>query len=223
MPRALLCVLPLLVASGAPGAELKGLVRYAGSARPAPLPVTKDAKVCGTSQPDESLVVGAAGALKNAVVYLRDAPASAGARTPKEHVLDQLGCRYSPHVIAAQVGDKLTAVNSDSLLHNVRGTAQDGRTPFNVAMPLSGMRRAFELVQPGLIHTGCDAGHTWMSAYVQVFAHPYFAVTGDDGRFSLPEVPPGKYTLVAWHERLGETSRSVTVTAKGAVAQFELK
>jgi hypothetical protein len=212
-----------LVTAAAFGAEIKGRVRYAGTESPAALPVTRDLKVCGSNQPDESLLVSKDRGLKNVVAFLKEAPAAVAPSSPKEHVLDQVGCRYAPHVIAAQVGDRLLAVNSDSLLHNVRGTATDGKTPFNVAMPLAGMKRAFELKEPGLIRTGCDAGHTWMTAYVQVFAHRFFAVTGDDGRFVLPNVPPGKYTLVVWHERLGQSAQSLTVTSRGAQAQFDLK
>ncbi len=222
-PRWPLSTLLLALASPAFAAELKGQIRYGGTATVAPQPVTRDNKVCGQSQPDESLLVGPQKGLKNAVVFLKDPPKGAPPRPAAEVLLDQVGCRYAPHVLAARVGDRLVAVNSDSVLHNVRGTAADGKTPFNVAMPLSGMRRAFELKAPGLIRTGCDAGHTWMSAYVQVFDHPFFAVSGEDGRFALPDVPPGKYTLVVWHERLGEKTQSVSVGAKGAVAQIELK
>ncbi len=215
--------LALLAAAPALAADVSGSVTYAGKAKPASVQVTRDNKVCGQSQPDESLVVGKGGALKNAVAFLKDAPEGAAKAPPVDRLLDQVGCRYTPHVVAAQVGDRLVAVNSDNLLHNVRGTARDGRTPFNVAMPLAGMKRAFDLSEPGLLRTGCDAGHTWMTAYVQVFSHPYFAVTGDDGRFKLSNVPPGKYTLVLWHERLGERTQELTVTSRGAQVRLALK
>jgi hypothetical protein len=203
--------------------ELRGVVRYAGSLRPAPSPVTKDAKVCGQSQPDESLQVSASGGLHGAVVSLVEAPLDAPAGPSRELTLDQQECRYRPHILAARVNDTLLALNSDSLLHNVRGTRPDGRTPFNVAMPLRGMRRAFALTEPGLIQVGCDAGHTWMTAYVHVFPHPFFAVTDEEGRFALPALRAGSYALRIWHERLGETTRRVQLTQKGADVKIELR
>ncbi|MGQ0507422.1 MAG: hypothetical protein ACT4TC_19120 [Myxococcaceae bacterium] len=214
--------MPLLIALLLSAGPVQGDVHHAGVAKPVAQPVRRDVKVCGESQPDESLLLGAKGGVQNAVVYVKNPPPAGPKTPPRERTLDQQGCRYIPHVTAAQVGDSLVALNSDNLLHNVRGTRPDGKTPFNVAMPLKGMKRAFSLSEPGLIQTGCDAGHTWMVAYVQVFPHPYFAVTDAEGKFKLPPLPAGSYTLGVWHEKLGEKTQTVKVTERGASVKLTL-
>jgi hypothetical protein len=199
----------LFCAASAWAGSIRGTVHLEGTAPTAPVQVTRDQKVCGQSQADESLVVGKGQALANVVVFLEDAPAAPPGPGP-ELTLDQVGCRFTPHVMATRVGSGLTAVNSDPLLHTVHGTLGE-HTPFNQAMPLVGMKKRFVLSEPGIIKATCDAGHAWMSAWIHVFTHSYFAVTGSDGAFELKDVPPGRYALVAWQERLGTTKRSVAV------------
>jgi hypothetical protein len=179
------------------------------------VPVTRDQGVCGTSQPDESLVVAADRGVKNVVVYLTHPPQGAGPAPAAEALLDQVGCRYVPHVQAVRVGTKLVALNSDAMLHTVRGTS-NGETLFNTAQPLKGMKSGVLLGKPGLIHVGCDAGHTWMGAWVYAFEHPYYAVTGEDGKFEMPGLVPGTYEVAFWQETLGAVRRTVTVTPAGA-------
>jgi len=133
------------------------------------------------------------------------------APTPRV-TLNQDHCRYVPHVQSATKGSQITITSADDTLHNINGGI-NGRSVFNIAMPVKGMRVSRPLRQAGRIQVHCDAGHTWMSAYVAVFDHPYHAVTRANGRFSLPNVPPGTYTIKAWHERFGERSARLTVTA----------
>jgi hypothetical protein len=207
----------LFLALQALAGSVQGKVTLVGHPPPLlPLTVQKDARICGTSQADESLVVSAKGGLKNAVVFIEGMPTAPASVDAGQAVLDQIGCRYLPHVQAVRVGTRLVSVNSDPILHTVRATL-DGGTLFNQAMPIQGMRQGFTLEQPGLIRTACDTGHTWMTAWIYAFDHPYFAVTGDDGSFEIRSVPAGEYRLRAWHERLGTLEQVIHVT-NGPVA-----
>jgi len=189
--------------------EVRGVVRYEGASPPAaPLAVTKDQRVCGTSVPDESLLV-AAGRLANAVVVVRGAPAPAAAGAP---VLDQKACRFVPHVQVAPRGAAMALLNGDPLLHGVHGWA-DRATRFDVPLADEGARGSARLDRSGPIAVRCDV-HAWMSAWVFVVEAPA-AVTGADGAFAIGGVPPGTYTVTTWHERLGERAAQVTVPAEG--------
>ncbi len=186
------------LASGA----IEGTIRVAG---PAPVvgarPIAKDTSVCGGEAPAES-IVAKGGALANVVVSVTDAhfagtpPPSAGA------AVDQRRCRYVPHVQAVTVGTSLSVMNNDPILHNVHGNEAGVAAPtvFNLAMPIKGQKLPVPMRKPGLIRLQCDAGHSWMNAWIYVFAHPYFAVTDDDGAFVIDGVPAGEHVVELWHE-----------------------
>ena len=197
----------VLLARPADAGGLKGVVHYRGAPKPAALEVTKDQAACGATVPDEALLV-AAGRLRNVVVTVKGAPPPA----PATATLDQRRCRYVPHVQAAAVGSTLEILNGDPILHNVHGWAGKA-TAFNVAMPLRDQKVPRKLDRPGLVRVGCDV-HAWMGAWILVTDAP-FAVSGDDGRFAVAGLPPGRYTVTAWHERLGEKTAEVTVPAQG--------
>lgn len=215
----------LLFSQVALAGQVAGRTLYAGDKPPEkPIPVAKDVKACGPTQPDESILLGPGRALKNAVVFLMNPPKSGAPASPVPDLsLDQVGCRFLPRVQATRVGAKLVTVNSDPILHNVHGWLGKTQTAFNVAMPMKGMKRPFTLNQAGLIRARCDAGHTWMDAYVHVFDHPFFSVVREDGSFELEGVPPGTYTLAAWHEKLGTREAQVTVADKPVSQDFEFK
>jgi hypothetical protein len=133
--------------------------------------------------------------------------------------LDQVGCRYSPHVLGVQVGQTVEIRNSDGLLHNVHGLPKVNAS-FNRAMPpnVTEYRHVFEQPEaPFLVK--CDV-HPWMGAWIEVLDHPYFAVSGGDGRFEITGLPAGTYEVEAWHEMLGTRSATVTV-ADGEAASSD--
>jgi hypothetical protein len=162
--------------------------------------------------PDPGIVIGQDHGLANAVVYLTGATSDA---QPVAHdvTLDQKGCRFIPHVQATTLGSKLTVKNSDSVLHTAHARSASAQTLFNVATPSGLTSQAQALTTKGPIAFTCDAGHTWMSAYIYVSDQPYFTVSDASGAFSISDVPAGAYTLNVWHEKFGERSAKVTVVA----------
>lgn len=170
----------------------------------------------GESRPTDDLLVGDANALQNVFVYVTQGVPSQAYAVPSEPVvLDQQQCRYVPRVLGLQVGQTLAIRNSDPLLHTVRADAAvNGR--FNVGTPIQGMevRRSFTASEV-MVPVGCDM-HPWMRAYIGVLNHPFFDVTGEDGRFSIDRLPPGDYVVESWHERLGTRRQEVTVPADEA-------
>jgi plastocyanin len=205
----------LCVAAAAPAlpraGEVRGEVRYRGTPpAPPPLEVTKDRKVCGESARDESVLV-AEGGLANVVVRV---VVPGAAPVPARVALDQRGCRFVPHVVAAPVGSTVDLMNGDPLLHGVHGWSGVA-TAFNVPMALEGERKAQVLARPGPIRVGCDV-HGWMTAWILVVDGPHYAVTDARGRFAIAGVPAGTWTAIAWHERLGERIGTVKVPPDGA-------
>lgn len=135
-------------------------------------------------------------------------------------VLDQVGCRYDPHVLGVQVGQSLVIRNSDDVLHNIN-TQSTANRAFNISQPQAGMERTVEFNTPEvMIPVQCDV-HGWMSAFIGVTGHGFHAVTSSDGTFTIDGLPPGTYTVTAWHETLGEQTMEVTVGEAGtATADF---
>jgi plastocyanin len=196
---------------------IAGRVTFQGQPpQPASLKITGDPACTanGNSVLDESLVVDSSGGLKNAFVYVKngledyafDPPASPA-------VLDNKGCRYEPHVLGVRIGQPVHIRNSDPTLHNVNAMAHANQE-FNQSLPLQGMTVTETFTAPEIgIPFKCNV-HIWMTAYAHVVAHPYFAVTDAAGRFSLPDLPPGTYTLEVWHEKLGSRTQQVTLAPK---------
>lgn len=204
-------------------ASVTGRVRFTGP-RPvlAPISVGGDphcAALHPAGMPDESLVVDDSGGIANVVVSLRMATQGlslSGTAPTTPAKLDQKGCRFDPHVLAVMVGQPISVSNSDPFLHNVHSLAVDNPY-FNFGQPNLDPGHAVDPMKvPEVFHVKCDV-HPWMHAYVHVFNHPFFAVTGPDGSFAIPgPLPDGKYVLKAWHEKLGESE--LPLTFRGGLA-----
>jgi plastocyanin len=196
---------------------VSGIVRFFGSVPKAAPIADADCHLGGPPLVDESLVVDDAGGMRNVIVYIKDAPAVNAASPPV--VMDQAYCRFSPHVVAVQTGQALRFHSSDSVPHNVHGQCE-ANASFNFMMAAAGQSREITFRRPEVFQVRCDV-HPWMNGYVAVFDHPLFAVTDERGRFRIEHVPPGKYTLVAWQERLGTVEQPLTVTDAPVSADFE--
>jgi plastocyanin len=199
----------------APGAivllALSGMVQWAAprSATETLVTNTTDPEVCSDRQSLEDLVVSEDGGVRFAIVAIQNAPAMPS--PAKELVFDNVGCRFKPHAAVLTVGSTLVATNSDAVLHT---THYYGPSEANISMPIPGMRIERKLTKPGLYVVKCDI-HGWMQGFIRVDEHPYHAVTDASGRFSIEGVPPGRYTLEVWHERLGTLAREVVIGAAG--------
>lgn len=196
-----------------PGGTVSGRVVLDGVAPPAQkLLVIKDVAVCGVRQPiDERLLVGEGHGIRNAVISINGIPKGLkrgdGAR---EHKLDQTGCVYSPHVLILPVNTPLKILNEDGILHNIHTYSTVNRA-VNIAQPPA--RKVLEMTfsEPERISFRCDV-HGWMSSWVVVVDHPFHAVSGEDGSFSIDNVPPGSYTIECWHELLGTQTVGITIS-----------
>jgi plastocyanin len=167
------------------------------------------------AQTQETFVVGSDGkTLGNVFVYVKDGVGNYVFDTPTEAArIDQRQCRYIPHVFGMRVGQPLEITNSDPTLHNIHALPKNSQE-FNVGQPIKDMKTTHTFSSKEvMVPFKCDV-HGWMNAYVGVMDHPYYAVTGEDGKFELKSLPPGTYTIEAWHERLGPMTQSVTLAAK---------
>src|SRR6266404_7049094 len=201
-------ILLALLLSAVPGA-LPGKLTLSGLApKLANLPVTRDMKLCGNSKPDESLEVSDGGGVKNAVVWLADVPLPADFKPGKEK-LDQQQCVFLTHVVVAPLGATLEVMNSDKVLHNVRAQAGDVKL-MNYAMPIPGHVVPTKLKKDGIFKVSCDV-HPWMRAWLVVLPTAAFAITGEDGRYGIADLSPGRHRVKIWHERLGEREAEIEI------------
>lgn len=163
----------------------------------------------------QRLVVNDNSTLRHVFVYVKGGFENQSFAPASEAVqLNQQGCMYDPHVLGVQTSQTVTVLNSDDTLHNVNAQPNNNDA-FNFAQPVAGMESEVTFSnQEVMIPVKCDV-HPWMQAFFGVVDHPYFAVTGEDGGFSIENLPAGTYTIGAWHESLGEQEQSVTVEANG--------
>ncbi len=189
-----------------------------------PVRCARDPDICGKARPNQTVLVGADGGLKDVIVSLTDIHAGKPV-SPVQAKLDIRQCAYAPRVQAVPVGSSLAVTSRDQVPHDLGGTL-GGRSVFNRVV--LGNTEKVELFTAGVLKIGCDthggsgAAASCETGVVGVMPNPYFAVTGEDGAFSLAGVPHGTYTVQAWHETLGEQRRSVTLAENGS-ASVELQ
>jgi len=197
--------------------KLAGKVQFDGPV-PANQPIKMSADpVCASENPNgatSQTYLVKDGGLDNVFVYVKDGLGNYYFDAPTEPVtLNQKACHYEPHVFGVRVGQPLDIVNDDSTLHNVHAMPT-GNQEFNFPQQIKGMknRKAFT-TREVMVPFKCDV-HGWMTAYAGVVDNPYYAVTTGGGRFELKNLPPGTYTVEAWHERLGTQTQQVTLGEK---------
>jgi plastocyanin len=199
--------------------DVKGAITLDGTA-PKNEPIKMNADpVCvkenSTPQFQETYEVGSDGkSLANVFVYVKDGLGNYSFDPPSGTAqIDQKSCRYHPHVFGMRVGQSLEIVNSDPTLHNIHAQPKANQD-FNTGQPIQGMKTTHTFTaKEVMVPFKCDV-HGWMNAYVGVLDHPYFAVSDKDGKFELKGLPPGTYTIEAWHEKMGTMTQSVTIAAK---------
>lgn len=162
---------------------------------------------------EQTVVVNPDGTLGNVFIYLKSGLEGKSFESPKVPVtIDQKGCWFAPRVLGMQAGQTLQVTNSDPVTHNIHPMAQVNRE-WNQSQAPQETPILRRFAKPELmIPVKCNV-HKWMRAWVGVLDHPYFAVTGKDGSFELKNVPPGSYTVAAWHEKLGLKIEAVTIGA----------
>jgi hypothetical protein len=192
--------------------SLKGTVKWSGDVPTLPeFPITKDNDTCGSKKTNQRLVVdGVSKGVANSVISLENITKGADL-IPKDGVVDQKACEYIPHVQIVPKGSNIKALNSDPILHNVHSYLGE-ESIFNLAMVVQGMQFDKPLKKSGVMSLKCDAGHNWMSAYIIVAEHPYYALSDAQGNFTIENIPPGKYTVKLWHEGWETTINGDTIT-----------
>lgn len=208
---------------------ISGVISYTGTAPEAKKIDTAADAACTSKSPDlktEEWVIKD-GKVANTYVYIKEGTLADGSKIsaystfpnmPAAATLDQNGCHYKPHVLGVVVNEPITITNSDPTTHNIHFTPKNNpdwnQSQPNGAAPLTHKLARAEVLVP----VKCNQ-HPWMKSYVAVSKHPFFAVSAEDGTFTIKGVPPGKYTVVAWHEGGAngtEKTMEVTVPASGA-------
>ena len=203
-------------ATGAGSAgTIKGSVRYSGApVERKKLQVTVDQYLCGKEKEAGDLLISPTNGIYNVVVSLQNAPPGAKWEANLPAVkMDQKLCAFIPRVVVVPVGGSVEFLNSDRLLHNVRGGGKENPA-FNRAQPHARII-TIGFKKPEVLRVECDL-HSWMRGWVVVAEHPFYAVTNEKGEFILDNVPPGKYILQVWQETLGTFTQDVTVGDKGS-------
>lgn len=210
-------------ASGGGGGTIVGHVKLTATPPPnAMIRMGGDLKCVeingGKRMPQEVVLRDADGGLRNAFVSVQGSFPKAPPATVAA-VIDQRGCVYNPRVQGARVGQTLEVRNSDDTLHNIHSMSTKGN-PFNTGQPKPGMVfKAALNNEEVMLHVRCDV-HPWMTGYIGILPHPYYAVTAAEGAFTIANVPPGHYKVQAWHERYGPIVQEVDVKA-GATATLD--
>ena len=202
-------------APAGPTGAVSGTVNYAADADPdTPIKMDADPVCAGLHQEPvttQKIITDGQGHLANVFVWVKETPPGSYQPPAEQAVIDQKGCQYQPHVQGVMVGQELLIRNSDPTLHNIHALPAKNQE-FNQGQPFEGMEmtKTFDEVELPPFHFKCDV-HPWMSSYLGVVPHPFFATSDDSGSFQIANLPPGTYTLEAWHEELGSQTQQITV------------
>jgi hypothetical protein len=156
------------------------------------------------------------GMLKNVIVYVKEGLSGSYAAPADAVMIDQKGCMYIPHVISVQTNQPIKIKNSDPETHNVHALPKK-QPEFNFGQPEGSADQTKKFKTAEMVKVRCDV-HGWMGAYIGVFDHPFHAVTNEAGEFTIKGLPPGEYTLEAWHEKLPAQTMKVKVGEKESKA-----
>ncbi len=204
---------PPVAAPSGGSASINGVALYQNGDTDAVIAMDAD-PVCASLHTEEvhteQIVVDDTGNIANVFVYVKEGLGGDYPAPGDAHLLDQLGCKYTPHVSGMMVGQPLIIRNSDPTLHNVHAMPSVN-AEFNSGQPFQGMEleHTFDAAEV-MVPFKCDV-HPWMASYMAVMEHPFFGVSAGDGTFSIADLPAGDYVLEAWHESLGTKTQSVTV------------
>jgi plastocyanin len=199
--------------------SVSGRITFDGTApKPELIRMGKDAACIANAGPNpqsDAVLISADGGLANAFVYVKDSFDGYSFDAPAGPVtMDQKGCMYVPRVFGVRVGQPIEILNSDATMHNVHALPMQNQE-FNESQNRVGMRTTKVFTVPEvMVRIKCDM-HGWMAAHVGVMSHPFFAVTDAAGAFSIKGLPPGTYTLEAWHETFGTRTQQVTIAPSG--------
>jgi hypothetical protein len=207
-----LCV-PAVAGAGPNSGIVSGKVTYTGTpAKPEPINMSKQPE-CAKLYPQplmtEKVVTGPGNTLQNVVVYISAGASDVSPVPATPASFDQQNCRYTTHVLAFRVGQDVSISNSDPWSHNIHPIPRINRE-WNKLQPPTTPPFSYSYDKEEFIPVKCNI-HAWMLAYFVVLKTSHFAVTREDGRFSLPDLPPGKYIISAWHEVYGTKSQEITV------------
>ena len=198
----------------ASGAVVKGVVKIQGAVpKPMPIDMSADPK-CVQAHPGGAMtndvMADSSGGLQDVIVYVSQGLGDAKFEPPTESaVIEQKGCMYKPHVVAVRANQELKVVNSDPTTHNIHPSPNNNRELNQTQPPGVPFSMTFAREEIA-IPVKCNI-HPWMRSSIAVFKHPFFAVTGKDGSFEIGNLPPGSYTITAWHEKLGTSLQKITV------------
>jgi plastocyanin len=214
---------PVPDGQGAGTAVVKGLVKFAGAMPPAAhLSMNADpscAKLHPSGLTAEDTLASGDGGLQNVVVFISEGLGDRTYDLPQQPaVMEQKGCVYQPHVVAVRANQELDVLNNDAVTHNLHPVPTNNREWNKAQAPGTRVDMTFAREEIA-IPMKCNV-HPWMRSYIAVFKHPYFVVTGKGGRFELNNLPPGNYTIQAWHEKLGTSTQKISV-GPGVIKELE--
>ena len=197
-------------------ASVHGTVHFTGKLPP-PKAINMSADpVCAKQHPspvmEQEIATDGKGGLQNVIVFVADGLSGQTFDPPAEPVVvEQKGCMYMPHVLTVRANQPLQVVNDDNTSHNIHPQPANNREWNKAEPPNSKMQEAFAREEIA-IPVKCNL-HPWMRGYIGVFKHPFYVITSKDGSFDLSGLPPGNYTIKAWHEKLGTATQQVTIGA----------